>query len=281
MNYCPRCGRALNDGENCNCAAQQGVPYPQQTAQQPAPGQQYGYPQQEQPAPPEYPQGYNYNPYNQPQEPPKKKGLPTGCIIALVIGILFTLVVTAVLAAILVPAMIGYTKKSKHASANSVAKQINNAANTALTELDEEEKLGEFPRSFVVCSDPNYDFNTDGNDTSEIRSIMQKYFPEMEECNYFFVVENYQCVYVASEDKAEHIIGTYPPSSSMEPKCYSGGYADEDSTLNDLYNEAVTDLPIYDYQYEEDDWDNDDDWDYDYDEDGWYYDDDADDFYDD
>ena len=285
MNYCPKCGRPLADGEVCGCSAQQsqGAPYPQSMPDQQygnpqmnSNPQQYGTPQMNgmgQPAPPQYPEGYNYNPYNQP-EPPKKKGLPTGCIIALVIGVLVTLVVTAVLAAILVPAMIGYTKKSKHASANNVAKQINNAANTALVELDEQGKLEEYPGNFVVCSDPDYDFNTDDNDTTVIRENMKKYFAELDECNYFIVVENYQCVYVASEDKDENIIGTYPPSSTMELRRYTGNYADEDCTLNDLYVDAVTNLPIYDYQYEdEDDWDDDNDgWNYDYDDDGWYYD---------
>ncbi|MBP0973151.1 MAG: hypothetical protein J5851_04520 [Oscillospiraceae bacterium] len=283
MNYCPKCGRPLADGEVCGCSAQQsqGAPYPQSMPDQQygnpqmnSNPQQYGTPQMNgmgQPAPPQYPEGYNYNPYNQP-EPPKKKGLPTGCIIALVIGIFSTLVVVAVLAAILVPAMIGYTKKSKHASANNVAKQINNAANTALVELDAQDKLKEYPSNFIVCSDPDYDFNTDESDTTVIRENMKKYFAELDECNYFIVVENYQCVYVASEDKDENIIGTYPPSSTMEPKRYTGNYADEDCTLNDLYVDAVTNLPIYDYQYE-DDWDDDNDgWNYDYDDDGWYYD---------
>ena len=287
MNYCPKCGRPLADGEVCGCSAQQsqGAPYPQSM-----PDQQYGNPQMNsnpqqystpqmngmgQPAPPQYPEGYNYNPYNQP-EPPKKKGLPTGCIIALVIGVLVTLLVTAILAAILVPAMVGYTKKSKKASANTVAKQITNAAQTALVEIDEMDAWGDLPGSFILCSDEAYDFNTDGQDTTTIRAKMRSYFNELDNCNYFIVVENYQCVYVASEDKNDKksVIGTWPAASSMEVRRYSGTYDDEDCTLNDLYVDAVTNLPIYDYQYDDEyDWDDDNDgWNYDYDDDGWYYD---------
>ena len=202
MNICPRCGRELADGEICNCAAQnsQNIPYPQQSA----PGQvnlqkdsdQPVSPQYGQPAPPQYPQGYNFNP--QQQEQPKKKGLPTGCIIALVIGVVITLLVTAVLAAILVPAMIGYTKKSNLAKSNVKAKTIYNAAQTALVELDEEGELEALGRNFIICSEEGSDFNVEG-DASDLHSRVEQYMASDEdgkEWDYFFVVEDYQCVYV-------------------------------------------------------------------------------------
>ena len=61
-------------------------------------------------------------------------------------------------------------------------------------------------------------------------------------------------------------------STSFAPKRFDGTEAPEDWTISDLYTHAVTNLPIYDYDDDDDDWGYDNDWGYDDDWDDWSWD---------
>ncbi|MBR3630233.1 MAG: hypothetical protein IKN55_07170 [Oscillospiraceae bacterium] len=254
MHICPKCGRQLADGEICHCDA----PNQPQSEQ---PGFSYG-----QPVPPQYPQGYYYNPQ---QAPPQKKGLSNGCIIALVIGIISFFFITAILVAILVPAMIGYTRKANYSKSTAQAKTVFNAANSALTELDTRGELEALGRNYIICSEPGSDFNAEG-DTATLHQLVEQFIPEDsdgKQWEYFFVVEDNTCVYAAASRTDLNLSGSYPPGSDLRPNRLEGILAPEDWTINDLYTDAVTNLPVYDFG-SSDDWDYDDeqeyDWDYQY-----------------
>ncbi len=221
MPICQYCGRQLAEGEVCYCrqqntAPQQGVPYPQNPNQYQNP--QNPYPNQYQNPQNPYQNQYQQSPYPNPQQyqnmyqdpngqPPKKKGMSTGCLVALIIGIILLVIgvpICGVLAAILVPSMMGYMKKSNISSANAAAKTYYNAAQTALVDLDMEDVR--LDGTYMISSAGNQDVPFE---VSRFESSFRGNVPEdIQGCSYVFVIEDGSCIYSAIED--DGTLGSYP-----------------------------------------------------------------------
>ena len=140
MPFCTQCGRPLAEGETCSCrnnSANTTPPPPQSQYNS------YGY----QP----YQQGYPQDPYGygQPYPPYAQQKKSNGWIIGLVIGIV--LLFALIGAAIFVPAMLGYTHKSKLMEIRNDARTLANTANMVLVEMDE--KGADLKGVYIISSD--------------------------------------------------------------------------------------------------------------------------------
>ena len=261
MPYCRQCGRLLQDGEACSCTAentqQDGSSQPQNGYMNEQQPYQNGAPQyQGQPYPQQgfAPNGYPYPYYGQPM-PPQKKSKSVVITVIIVLSVVFLLFI-AVLAAIFVPAMLGYAKKSRMASANSLASSIYRAANTALVEMDElYENTGGI---YIISSDEKKNMDVPF-DIDEFNKHFGQYTDneKMEKQNYFMVVKNGAVEYAAvSEDwtNTKKIVGTYPVSTIDGTRIYTsdGSYSlsTERRSLSYLYDkaqEAVNEMIIKQY----------------------------------
>ncbi len=217
MPYCQNCGRPLSENEVCNCRNQN----PNPAAPSPA---VYDYQNGQ------FQQGNAQN-----QNAPKKNNTAVIVIIVIAVIMLFVLPVLGVLAAILVPAMIGYTVKSKQASINSTAKSLYDAYSTAIIELDSEGyDIGESP--YIISSESYLNINVPF-DVDVIYTKAEQYFYDIGEYTYFVVIENGRVSYAACEENDGSRIGTYPfrTEANEGPVTYSGSIGDEDWDLEDLY----------------------------------------------
>jgi len=112
------------------------------------------------------------------------------------IELIVVIAIIGVLAAILVPSMLGYIRKSKINAANSTAAQVHKAANTALTEIDEEG--GEMP------ANGPHDKGTDLIDEK-----IKHYMDDVDKCAYSIHVHMGNCVAAAASQDGKYT-GTYP-----------------------------------------------------------------------
>lgn len=226
MPFCQNCGRLLNENEVCNC-----------TPQNQTPQQQIPYPQQNQPY------TYNYQqPYPAPQQPKKK----SGCLIAgIVCGVIALLFLLLILAAILIPAMIGYTHKSRKQEANMTAKKYKDSVSSALIDLDSCDcEDMDIDGTYIICSDRSANFNVPFEIPSDFYTTVNAYAAVEEGVyEYFVVVEDGSCVYAAAHNIENDVIGTYPTGGeAMTVRRYSDNETDRDWTISDLYTDACAAL---------------------------------------
>jgi len=119
------------------------------------------------------------------------------------IELIVVIAIIGVLAAILVPSMLGYIRKSKINAANSTAAQVHKAANTALTEMDEEGV--EFTDDEVSIQHAmNAPLTGDG-----IEGKIKKFMDDAEKCEFAIHVHGGSCVAAAASQDKKYF-GTYP-----------------------------------------------------------------------
>lgn len=148
---------------------------------------------------------------------------------------------------ILYPTMIGYVAKSKQSTINSVANSMSKAANTALTEMDEQGL--DIDGTFIIGSDSNGGLNHNVKsdfDMETFSSAMDEYYSDYSELSYFLVVNDGVCEYAVcqrpdDEDFAE-FLGTYPIKSV--PKDFDGSFFETKPATTD--EEKLTFQELYD-----------------------------------
>lgn len=225
MPFCKNCGRQLAENEICNCAADANTAQPSGTFN-----------------------NVNIDP-NQPQK--KKSSVPIILIIliSIVIAVLF---IGGILAAILVPSMIGYTKKSKTAAINSKASTLCKSYNAALAEMDEQDYntngyfiISSEKKGNLIFEIPDEYYELKSFDASVLESKSKVYrSEELDEYEWFVVIENGMCKYAACSDKwHSNYTGSYPPGSvNYGPTFYNNGTSDKNADLQDLYDYAYKEI---------------------------------------
>ena len=117
------------------------------------------------------------------------------------IELIVVIAIIGVLAAILVPSMLGYIRKSKINAANSTAAQVHKAANTALTELDEE--------GGTMPADGPTTHNKGDGMTGDFLEKIGKYMDDADKCDFAVQVHMGSCVAAAASQDGKYY-GTYP-----------------------------------------------------------------------
>lgn len=229
MPFCSKCGRRLADNEECNCQSQPN-PTPQQNVHFNFVNDK-GKPVYDELGRPIFTQNgepITYDEYGNPHVKKKK----TGCIIAIIVCLIIFLLIVGILALILVPAMIGYTNKSKLNAANANAKTIITSANSTLTEMDEKgyTVLG----TCLISSDKSDNINCENIDTAYFYDAMEEYAGAAFDNDWFIIIEDGIAKYSAVE--TDDYVGTYPARyrSTENIPMYNDDYVANDSEYEDV-----------------------------------------------
>lgn len=246
MPFCSNCGRQLDENESCNCQNQQNTAQNQAPPPPPNVNVQPGYQQYDQYGRPLFtPQGQPiyYDAQGNAIVGGQKKKSNAGCIIALCVTLFLFLIVGGILAAIFVPATLGYVKKSKISSANGNAKTITRIVAAALVEMDE--KGMTINGTYIVCSDSSKNVALDKENGLNIGTLYStaKEYGEIDDYEWFVVIENRAVTYAAARAFDDDYVGTYPKTSdtSRGSPTYGGTYYD-DADFDYLYNDAISNL---------------------------------------
>ena len=111
----------------------------------------------------------------------------------------------------------GNVKANRKDSMNSTASTLDKALNTALVEMDEQDKLPSSDSAFIVSSDDSLNYKVpDDFDMEFLKKRVQNYFGMVTELEWFAVIKNGYVEYAAvvySDD--QQYVGTYPSDYIM------------------------------------------------------------------
>ena len=120
------------------------------------------------------------------------------------IELIVVIAIIGVLAAILVPSMLGYVKKSKIQGANSTASTLAKAANSAVTDLDEEDIT---PADGTVKGS---DCTADATNAKVVADSINVFFSDFKKLSDKAAVEFKDGVCIAAAVTSGAYYGTYP-----------------------------------------------------------------------
>ena len=139
--------------------------------------------------------------------------------------------------------MIGYIQASKNLSADSSAKNIYNAANTVLTEID---IMGMSSNgTCVISSDSTKNYNADNSFTDEFYGRTANYYDEIKNYEYFVIIsDNIVLASICYNKSDNEFVGTFPRDTLYldREKNISIDVSSEEYTFDELYKLCIENL---------------------------------------